>query len=533
MKTRFHISLLFFGLSYLNSLSSSAQWSTATIGFAPSGPMVTSAGGKAFFAGGYTTYTNFYGIPVSTSSQLVAIYDATTNQWTTSQLSKTTTLGTATSLNGKALFAGGNSEGVGFMSKVDIYNTNTSQWTLAALSQPRAYLASTSVGNKAIFAGGQAANTGIGYTDVVDIYDASTDKWTVKNLSQARYSLAATSVGSKALFAGGDNYYNNVDIYDVVTDSWTTAQISQARSNMAATSVGSKAFFAGGGNSLAPHSSIIDIYDAATNQWSTATLSQGRSGVAAASLGNLAYFAGGTDATGNASNVIDLYDAATNQWSSTQLPTVKGSLVAVSVNNKILFLENGSGKVDIYTLDAALPVNIISFSGLWADGLGAQLSWQTSLETNNDHYEIQRSSDAKSFETIGRVQGKGTTQTRTDYSFTDADMPGQIGYYRLKQVDLDGSAHLSNIISVNRQDGKSQSGSITIGPVPTSGSLTLQLSAGKIIRELSVYSLTGGRLYSQTGPQTTTDVSGLPSGVYLLDVLTTDGQHLHTRFVKQ
>ncbi|WP_375449293.1 T9SS type A sorting domain-containing protein, partial [uncultured Nostoc sp.] len=170
-----------------------------------------------------------------------------------------------------------------------------------------------------------------------------------------------------------------------------------------------------------------------------------------------------------------------------------------------------------------------------AENLGAQLNWQTSLETNNDHFEIQRSRDAKGFEAIGRVQGKGTTNQRNDYSFTDVDMFDQVSYYRIKQVDFDGSTHFSTIISISRQDSRQWPGSITLGPVPTSGTLTLQLSAGKTINELIINDLHGQRVVSHTVSQATTDVdvSFLPAGVYLLNVLTTDGQHLHTRFVKQ
>ncbi len=494
--------------------------------------MVTSTGGKAFFAGGQMIRTGVWGVEESVVSQLVAVYDAATNQWTTSQLSQPTILGTATSVDGKAFFAGGNSDSQQYLNKIDIYNTSTNQWSTATLSQGRYRLASASVGSKALFAGGIIVSMPL-YTNVVDIYNATTNQWTTKQLSANRYSLAATSVGGKAIFAGGEISSDAVDIYDSATDTWATARLSTARSDMAATSAGNKAFFAGGRNFSNNLSPIIDIYDAVTDQWSTATLSQGRSGVAAASLGDLAFFAGGTDATGNASNVIDIYNTATNQWSSSQLPTVKGSLVAVSVNNKILFLENGSGKVDIYTLDNALPVNIVSFTGTWVDNVGAKLNWQTSAETQNDHYEIQRSSDAKSFESIGRAQGQGTSDVLTKYQFIDTGMPDAVSYYRLKQVDFDGTVYFSSIISVNRFGPKTITATLTVWPTPTTEQLTMQVSEDQIINKVIISDMNSRRILTQNGPSNSTDVSSLQPGIYIVEVITEEGQHLHSRFVKQ
>ncbi|WP_420150090.1 T9SS type A sorting domain-containing protein [Spirosoma sp.] len=415
---------------------------------------------------------------------------------------------------------------------VDIYNTTTNQWSTAQLSQERFYIGAASAGGKILFAGGAVFNNVcscyINY-NTVDVYDATTNQWSVTQLPNLQGSLLATSTANKILFTKNEGGNGLIDIYDVITGQWTTATIPQAQPASAVISVGYKVLFAAGTS----FASQIHIYDVVTNQWTTATLSQARRGFAVVNMGSKVFFAGGVSSPSYAnSNVVDIYDASTNQWSTTQLPQTAGDLRGTTAGNKVLFADQATGKVDIYTLNDVLPVNLIAFSGKWTENLGAQLNWTTSLETNNDHFQIQRSSDAKTFETIGRVAGKGITKERSDYSFTDAATPDPVNYYRLKQVDLDGSVHFSTIISITRQSDN-QSIKLSVWPSPTTGTLTLELTGGKTIQQVGVYDLHGRKLTSQVGAQATADVAGLPTGAYVVEVLTTDGQQLRSRFVKQ
>jgi hypothetical protein len=76
------------------------------------------------------------------------------------------------------------------------------------------------------------------------------------------------------------------------------------------------------------------------------------------------------------------------------------------------------------------------------------LDWVTATELNNLGFEIQRSLDNNIFVTIGFVEGKGTSTSNQYYSFTDEGIDGII-YYRLKQVDFNGSYNYSQVIEVN------------------------------------------------------------------------------------
>jgi hypothetical protein len=95
---------------------------------------------------------------------------------------------------------------------VAIYNVTSNSWTTSSLSQARDLLAATSVKDIAIFAGGSASS---GNSAVVDIYNVTSNTWTTSSLSQARNSLEATSVKDIVIFAGGtaSSYSAIVDMF--------------------------------------------------------------------------------------------------------------------------------------------------------------------------------------------------------------------------------------------------------------------------------------------------------------------------------
>ena len=100
-----------------------------------------------------------------------------------------------------------------------------------------------------------------------------------------------------------------------------------------------------------------------------------------------------------------------------------------------------------------LPVELVSFNAL-VDGDVVQLNWRTETEVNNYGFDIERSvnpvNGAKSWATIGFVEGHGNSNSPKDYSFVDGDLSGaNIIYYRLKQIDNDGTYEYSHEVEVN------------------------------------------------------------------------------------
>ena len=98
--------------------------------------------------------------------------------------------------------------------------------------------------------------------------------------------------------------------------------------------------------------------------------------------------------------------------------------------------------------NGVLPVELVSFNAIERNG-NISLKWETATETNNYGFDIMKSRDSVNWSTIGFVMGNGTKSSSTYYSYTDNNtMPG-INYYRLRQVDRDGTYEYSNVVITN------------------------------------------------------------------------------------
>jgi hypothetical protein len=96
----------------------------------------------------------------------------------------------------------------------------------------------------------------------------------------------------------------------------------------------------------------------------------------------------------------------------------------------------------------SVPVELVSFNAV-SENQGILLNWVTATELNNKEFEIQRSLNGKDFFTLGFVKGNGTTTSPKSYSFLDS--PGNSGeyFYRLKQLDFDGTSSYSEIVTAD------------------------------------------------------------------------------------
>ena len=99
--------------------------------------------------------------------------------------------------------------------------------------------------------------------------------------------------------------------------------------------------------------------------------------------------------------------------------------------------------------NGVIPVELKSFNASVLEN-NIELSWTTASEKNNRGFEIERSKDRISFLRIGFIEGKGTTTIPQNYTFTDKllEVSGMKLYYRLKQIDYDGTFTYSDIAEV-------------------------------------------------------------------------------------
>jgi subtilisin-like proprotein convertase family protein len=165
-----------------------------------------------------------------------------------------------------------------------------------------------------------------------------------------------------------------------------------------------------------------------------------------------------------------------------------------------------------------LPVQLLSFTGA-PDQAGVLLRWQTASELNNSHFEVERSSDGKVWQSIGRVAGNGTTHAQMNYQYLDR-MAGRSNYYRLKQVDYDGKHEYSPLVMVMMEGIEH---GLMVYPNPAVDQVTVKSS--RYPAELVVWSSAGVAVVrtNLTTAQTVVPLQQLPAGVYLLQVVSSQG----------
>jgi hypothetical protein len=169
-----------------------------------------------------------------------------------------------------------------------------------------------------------------------------------------------------------------------------------------------------------------------------------------------------------------------------------------------------------------VPVELTSFTAN-VNNLGQViLNWETATEINNQGFEIERRTETSEYRTVAFVEGYGTTTEPKSYIYTDVTADNGINYYRLKQVDYNGTYEYSPEIEVD------VNGPLTFDlaqnyPNPFNPSTNIKYSvpeSGNI--RLSVFNIVGEEVavlvdgFSQAGfYEVSFNASNLPSGVYL------------------
>ena len=173
-----------------------------------------------------------------------------------------------------------------------------------------------------------------------------------------------------------------------------------------------------------------------------------------------------------------------------------------------------------------VPVELINFSSIIEEDK-IKLTWETSSETNNKGFEIQRKvgspqSSVSKWEKVGFVEGRGTTSQKQFYSFTDAPLKDGIYSYRIKQIDFDGNFKYSNEIEVNFQRLTNFS-LLQNYPNPFNPSTTVsyQVPFASYVN-IKIFDALGSEIallvneIKQSGThEVSFNASGLPSGLYL------------------
>ena len=169
-----------------------------------------------------------------------------------------------------------------------------------------------------------------------------------------------------------------------------------------------------------------------------------------------------------------------------------------------------SDNVVVTCAQIMLPVEWLSFDAkLIADDRQVLCEWATASEANNHHFQVQRSEDTISWETVGTLEGAGTSQEVNTYALVDHRPLSGVSYYRVIQVDHNGQKSPSETRSVHREVVD-----VVISPNPNNGKFRIfGVSGGK----LRVLDARGREVSCDFDQMNTLTLPGVSQGTYFIE----------------
>ncbi|MCU0431263.1 MAG: glycosyl hydrolase [Cytophagaceae bacterium] len=157
----------------------------------------------------------------------------------------------------------------------------------------------------------------------------------------------------------------------------------------------------------------------------------------------------------------------------------------------------------------SLPVEWLSVTAEYLNENLASVSWKTASESNVSHFELERSTDGQTWEWRKSLPAKGNSNSIQSYQVQDKlENPNAAYFYRIRQVDLDGSFTFSQVVRLSKKS------TANLYPNPSTGWVFADGYDASL--PVEVLDITG-RSVMQTSIQSgSLDLSELPNGVYML-----------------
>jgi hypothetical protein len=204
-------------------------------------------------------------------------------------------------------------------------------------------------------------------------------------------------------------------------------------------------------------------------------------------------------------------------------------------NRTNVFMDDQATEVTAGTLnnyETPLPIQLASLSAIVVNQNEVRVDWTTLTETNNYGFEVQKSADSTNdYQTIPNsfVPGHGTTVQPHSYSYTDVTASSGFWFYRLKQIDLDGTVHYTDGVQVDVTTGVEEKPIPTVFaldqnyPNPFNPSTVIEFAIPQETHvKLEVYNMIGQRVATLADGvrpagyySVLFDATGLASGVYV------------------
>lgn len=216
-----------------------------------------------------------------------------------------------------------------------------------------------------------------------------------------------------------------------------------------------------------------------------------------------------------------VYVTSTNAFTNTTINTNNGAGGNASTGGSPPTASSGGGTsgsgVITGTVSSPLPVELMAFYAVQKNRTEVELIWQTASEKNNAGFEILHTLNGGEWQKIGFVKGKGNSNITSAYSFTHTASLGEMNYYKLKQIDADGSFSFSSILYVSLEYTETP---IKLFPNPSLGILHLETEMDIMDEDLKLFDSAGWEhtfvLIRNENNRFTLDLSALPKGLYFL-----------------
>lgn len=166
-----------------------------------------------------------------------------------------------------------------------------------------------------------------------------------------------------------------------------------------------------------------------------------------------------------------------------------------------------------------LPVKLVDFDAkAQADAKSVLVTWETSEESENARFDVQRSTDGNNWITLGSVEASGNSANINNYQFVDAN-PSTLNFYRLKSIDMKEGFELSGIKKVDFNNLNSDI--VKIYPNPSNGILNISVNESATYSVLDI----NGKIVAEGDVNQSVKLTDLPTGLYVVKVLTGETVH--------
>ena len=187
-----------------------------------------------------------------------------------------------------------------------------------------------------------------------------------------------------------------------------------------------------------------------------------------------------------------------------------------------------------------LPLDLLSFTAKWqnAENKAVNLQWNTVNEVNTDYFDVERSVDAVRFEKFATIPTNRQLSTNSYQTIDTNPFSNEVLYYRLKQVDVNGSYKYSKIISLQR--GGKAKGNVSLYPNPATDMVNVSIQSNtKTMATIAIVDMLGRELgfFTQNlvvgNNQFEMNISNFAAGTYIAKIWTENNEiRTEKKFIK-